>query len=170
MMQQVDEAHNEGKYLFMWDKTDQIDTFFKYKGFLFDFYFQHMRVENEQCTVDDAIEALRSNFIKAGRQGQHLLINLKDKAPDFINVYTKPEIFATEIAFNRNEWRKEEVHKAVLKQDENYSASADDTSGIYYLRPEHTMQIRTTVTNADAVRDVISKIPNFDQFKCIIIE
>ena len=96
--------------MFIWDKSDQIDTFFKYKGFLCDFYFQHMRVEHQRGTVDDAIENLRASFIKAGRQGAHLLINLDTLAPDFINVYTNPTVFATDVAFNRTEWRKEPIH------------------------------------------------------------
>ena len=69
LIAQVDAAKNSGKYLFIWDKSDQIDTFFKYKGFLCDFFFQHMKVQHERITVDDAIEELRSSFIKAGRQG-----------------------------------------------------------------------------------------------------
>ena len=69
LLAQVDAAHEQGKYLFIWDKSDQIDTFFKYKGFLCDFFFQHMKVQHERITVDDAIEELRSSFIKAGRQG-----------------------------------------------------------------------------------------------------
>merc|ERR1712039_867316 len=69
LLAQVDDAHQASKYLFIWDKSEQIDTFFKYKGFLCDFYFQHFKVENERCTVDEAVEELRSAFVKAGRQG-----------------------------------------------------------------------------------------------------
>ena len=39
LMNQVIEAQTEGKNLFIWDKTDNIDTFFKYKGWLCDFHF-----------------------------------------------------------------------------------------------------------------------------------
>ena len=90
LITQVDAAKNAGKYLFIWDKSDQIDTYFKYKGYLCDFYFQHMKVQNERATVQDAIEELRSSFVKAGRQGQNMLINLDDTVPDFINVYSSP--------------------------------------------------------------------------------
>ena len=161
MIEQVEGAAEQGKYLFIWDKSDQIDTFFKYKGFLIDFNFEQRKHEHERCSADDVIEALRGAFIKAGRQGQHLLINLDDMAPDFINTYTNPEFFATEIAFNRTEWRKEEVHKAVLKEGENYSANTEN-SGLYFMQPEHTMQIRSTVRNVEALKTVLSRIPNID--------
>lgn len=39
LIQEVEAAHNEQKYLFIWDKSDQTDTFFKYKGFLCDLFF-----------------------------------------------------------------------------------------------------------------------------------
>ena len=44
LIAQVDAAHESGKYLFIWDKSEQIDTFFKYKGFLCDFFFSHYKV------------------------------------------------------------------------------------------------------------------------------
>ena len=99
-MEQVECAHSEGKYLFIWDKSEQIDTFFKYKGFLCDFYFQHMKVLHERITPIDAVEALRDSMIKAGRQGQHLLVNLDESAPDFKTVYKGDETFDIEVAFN----------------------------------------------------------------------
>ena len=150
LLNQVEEAHTAGQYLFIWDKSDNIDTFFKYKGFLIDFYFLASRVEHQRIDADEAIDALRSSFVKAGRQGQHLLVNLNDSAPDFINTYTNPAVFAVDTAFNHAEWRKPEVHMAVLKEGENYSANAQ-ASGLYYLQPDFTMQIRTTAATAEAV-------------------
>ena len=67
LIEQVEAAHNEGRYLFIWDKSEQIDTFFKYKGFLCDFYFQHMKVTSNKATPAEACEALRDQMIKAGR-------------------------------------------------------------------------------------------------------
>ena len=69
----------------------------------------------------DAIEFLRDNMIKAGRQGEKMLLNLGNTCPDFKNVYTDPAGFRTELAFNRTEWRKEEVHMAAIKAGENFS-------------------------------------------------
>ena len=128
-----------------------------------------MKVESQRTTVDEAIETLRDSFIKAGRQGSHLLINLNEAAPDFINVYTNPSVLATDVAFNHTEWRKEPIHSAVLKDGENYSSNMR-SGGIYYMMPEFTMQIRSTAPNAEGIQDVMSKIPNIDQFACIIIE
>ena len=44
-----------------------------------------------------------------------MLINLSESTPDFINVYTNPAVFATDVAFNRTEWRKPPIHSSVLK-------------------------------------------------------
>ena len=138
LIAQVETAREEQKYLFIWDKTDNIDTFFKYKGFLLDFYFTHSKVEHEKISKDDAIEEIRDAFIKAGRQGYHFMINLNETAPDFINTYSNPAVLAVNIAFNRSEWVKKDVHMAVLKEGENYSANAQN-AGLYYLQPDFTM-------------------------------
>ena len=169
LIAQVEQAHSEGKYCFIWDKTDQIDTFFKYKGFLCDFYFAVMKVEHQRSSVEDAIEKLRSDFIKSGRQGQHLMVNLAEYAPDFINIYSDPNLLDVNTAFNRTEWLKKEVHTSKLKEGENYSANAM-SAGLYYLQPEWTMTIRSTAANAAAVQEVLSKIPHINDFRCIIME
>ena len=44
---EVKKTHEEcGQWLFIWDKTEQVDTFFKYKGMMNDFFFQVQKVEN----------------------------------------------------------------------------------------------------------------------------
>ena len=128
-----------------------------------------MKVEGQRGSVDEAIEQLRGDFIKSGRQGQHLMVNLAETAPDFINTYSNPSVLDVNVAFNRNEWRKPEVHTATLQEGENYSANAA-ASGSYYMQPEWTMTIRSTVANAEAVQDVLSKIPHINDFRCIIME
>ena len=127
-----------------------------------------MRVDSERATPADALEKLRDSMVKAGRQGSHLLVNLDKTAPDFKNVYTDPAGFKTELAFNRNEWRKEEVHKAVLKEAENYSN--DGGSNVYFLRPEHTLSISSNSPDVAVVQDALSKIPCIEQFKFITME
>lgn len=60
------------------------------------------------------------------------MVNLQEYAPDFINTYTNQAFFDVEVAFNRNEWRKPEIHQALLREGENYSANAQN-AGLYYL-------------------------------------
>ena len=42
------------------------------------------------------------------------MVNLAETAPDFINTYSNPSVLDVNVAFNRNEWRKPEVHTATL--------------------------------------------------------
>ena len=84
-------------------------------------------------------------------------------------MYTNSGNFQTSVVFNKQEWAKEEVHMAALKSDENYSANGASTN-LYFMQPEHTMQIRTTLSTEQEVQDVLSKIPCIEQFKFIIIE
>ena len=90
-----------------------------------------------------------------------MLINLSESSPDFINVYTNPAVFATDVAFNRTEWRKPPIHNSVLKEGENYSAH-EAMGGLYFLMPEFSMQIRSTAETAEGVLEVMSKIPHIE--------
>lgn len=129
-----------------------------------------MRCEHGRQSNTESVEALRDSFIKAGRQGQHLLVNLDTQAPDFKTVYTNTEAgnFAVDIAFDRDRWRNPEIHKLSLFSRENYSHS--NKTNFYFMMPEHTMQIRSTAPNEAAIFDVLSKIPHVEKFKHIIIE
>lgn len=109
-----------------------------YKGFLCDFYFKLKQVEYELISKEAAIEYLRQRFVQAGRQGKNLLINLGEAAPDLIDVYSDPALFSTSKAFDHNEWRKSNVHMAVLKEGENYSMDRR-MGGLYYLDPGFTI-------------------------------
>ena len=169
LMVHVEAARTAGQYLFIWDKTGNIDTFFKYKGFLLDLWFQIIQLEHERVSVDGVTEFLRDGFVKAGRNGHHMLIDLQDKAPDFINVYTNPAILPIDVAFNWPEWQKREVYTSVLKQSEDYSADNQDCGAHYYLNDCFTMQIRSTAPDAQTLQEVVSKIPHINAFKRIII-
>merc|ERR1719362_1620816 len=124
--------------MFIWDKTGNLDTFFKYKGWLLDFFFAHRKVEAGRTQPDDAIEEFRDALVKSGRQGQPMLLNLGETAPDFKQVYTNPNLLDTSLVFNREEWLKEEVHMAALKDGENYSNVS--ATGIYFLQSDFSLQ------------------------------
>ena len=79
-----------------------------------------------------------------------------------------PNVFQADLVFNRTEWRKPEVHTAVLRDGENYSANS--TTGNYYMMPEFSMQIRTALETEQEVEELVAKIPCSEQFRFIVIE
>ena len=112
---QTELAKKEGKYLFVWDKTDNVNTFFKYKGVLSEFFPEVIKVELGRKTVDEALDIIRLGFVNAQRTGDNLMIDLGKTQADFMNKYTSEEVFPAALAFNRTEWLKEENHMRFVK-------------------------------------------------------
>ena len=78
-------ATNEGKYLFVWDKTDTVSTFFKYKGILVEFFPEVIKVELGRKSVAEALDVVRKGFVHAQRIGGNLMIDLGKTKANWMN-------------------------------------------------------------------------------------
>ena len=141
---QVNEARNESKYLFIWDKLGHVATYFRYQGLLHEFDTHYQRVQAGRLTAEQAMDDLSQIIMGAKGQGQSVLIDLGDKDPDFVSEFTSDQHFKASSVFNR-------------------AALSDYTDGF-------TLNIRSTVEKEEDLMEVMSKIPNIEKFRFIIIE
>ena len=56
-----------------------------------------------------------------------------------------------------------------VKEDENYSVGGLNP-GHYYLQSGFNMSLCSTAATEEDLAAIISKIPNFDQFRCVVVE
>ena len=56
-----------------------------------------------------------------------------------------------------------------VREEENYSIGGLNP-GHYTLQPEFRMNLCSSLEEEEDVMELVSKIPHFDQFKCIVIE
>ena len=169
IVQQTELAKAEGKWLFIWDKTNTLNTFFKYKGVLCEFYTEVIKVELGRQTPAEALEVVRKDFVNAQRTGDNLMIDLSMTQPDFFTKYTSEDVFPVAKAFNRAEWLNQEVHMRFVKEEENFSIGGLNP-GHYVIQPDFKMSLCSSAENEEHMAAVISKIPCFDQFKCVVVE
>ena len=71
------------KFVIIWDKTGNADTFFSYNANLVDFKRDVKKVQDGVQTAAEALEKLRVKMIPSMRTGKIFAINLADAIPDF---------------------------------------------------------------------------------------
>ena len=142
---QVNEARNENKYLFIWDKFGHVGTYFRYQGLLIEFDQEFMKVKAGRQTANQAMHDLNDKIKTARGIGQNILIDLGNKDADFKSEFTSDEYFNASSVFDREQ----------LGQFDNEA---------------FTLTIRSAVDNEEDLQEVMSKIPNIEKFRLIIIE
>ena len=104
----------------MWDNHGKPPLYYKYKSNLIEFYKDLAQVQAEKQTVEGAIEELRRRLVASMRTGEPLIIYLDHFMPDFYKEYTSDDtIFPAEKIFDFQEWRKDEVYKKIVREEEN---------------------------------------------------
>ena len=103
------------------------------------------------------------------RNGKNLLVNLGKTKPDFHTEYTSQDFFPADIVFNRTEWIKPQNHMRFVLDEENFSLGGLSTGQYYYL-PDFKLNMSSMVETEAELMEVITRIPKFEQFKCIVIE
>ena len=90
-------AVDNKKYLFIHDKTNQGETFFKYSGAIIcDMSANILKTEMKKQTIQDSMEDMRKQCVLAMMSGKPLVIALDKCNPDFSSTYnsfTSPSEF-----------------------------------------------------------------------------
>ena len=94
--------------LLVQDFQGDCSTFFRYKGKLFNMSREADKVEFATVTVEESLEELRAEMVKALRYGTTFVIDLWKSCPDFTSTFNHSEIFDTNIIFDRKEFLKRE--------------------------------------------------------------
>jgi hypothetical protein len=73
---QLQAAQMNGKYVIIFDKTEQADKFFQYRGTLKDFHSEVLNVRLGIKTKEEALEVLRKGIVFSMRLGDNFVINM----------------------------------------------------------------------------------------------
>ena len=73
---QLQAAQMNGKYVIIFDKTEQADKFFQYRGTLKDFDSEVLNVRLGIKTKEEALEVLRKGIVFSMRLGDNFVINM----------------------------------------------------------------------------------------------
>jgi hypothetical protein len=113
------------------------------------------------------MEDIRKSLVYCMRSGDNLVIYFDKLAPDFKQRFNQPTL-PTEKIFKWAEWRKEEVYKSILKEDENFDLLHN--KGFFSMKEKFNIGLLSTFTDEESMQEVISKIPHIEEFVICKIE
>jgi len=120
----LDIAVEKNKYLFIHDKTNQGETFFKYSGaILCNFAANMLKTEMKELTIKDTMEDLRKQCVLAMMSCKPLVIALDKFNPDFsstFNSFTSAADFQSHVAFDYPEWSKRANFMKIVRKEEDH--------------------------------------------------
>ena len=94
--------------------------FFKVLGKMTEFQKIVIGVKIGQITKEQGLESLRQNLVRAINVGERMCIMIGNCTPDFKLHFNDPKIFPASKIFKFDEFRKKEVYKSILKEEEDY--------------------------------------------------
>ena len=110
------------KYCIFFDKSDNVATFFLYKGLLKEINKEMMKLESGRVSKAQICEVIREGLVQSMKYGQLLAISMDEYRPDFLTEFSKPEgleKFDTDLIFDREKFLKDENFKSILNEDED---------------------------------------------------
>jgi hypothetical protein len=107
---------------------------------------------------------VRKALVYAMRIGDRLVLNMGRYSIDFINEFTCPVNFPTNLIFNFKEWRKEENYKRIVRQEEDVDLLGNKKC--YFMNDNFTIiilhDIKDVLDTDDKREEVKEKIPHYN--------
>lgn len=157
----INEAHNAGKYLFVWDKQGSVGTFLSYKGQIADIGPEIVKVALQNQTLADIGEFIRKQWIHGMRQGERLCFDIDSSIADW-STYNSEGTFDAAEFFNYTAFKKEATYMKYVREHENHGIGGVNP-GIGYTRSkDFVMVIRSGVSEESDLKAQIANIPKFE--------
>ena len=101
------------------------------------------KVEFATVTVEESLEELRAEMVKALRYGTTFVIDLWKSCPDFTNTFNHSEIFDTSIIFDRKKFLERDQYMKFVKENEVYSPGG--MNNVFYANDDFMIVILTSL-------------------------
>ena len=138
-----DKCAGEGTYAIIFDKTGNAGTFFNYSANYHEIHKEIMKVGMGSQTKDDVSEKLRQHVVGSVRHGSTLVLDVgKLSAEILAHQPAEANVWPADLIWNFAEWRKEENHMSIVKEDENKDMQGNPNQ--YVLNPKFTIFILAT--------------------------
>ena len=134
---EIEIAHDKGRYCVIFDKNENCPVFFTYKATMKDFHKETLAVTIGQKTKEDALEELRSGLVYSMRLGDTFVINVDTLNPDFKTEWQDDEILPLDEICDFDEWREDEKYLKIVKEEENKDLLG--TAKMYFMQDSFTM-------------------------------
>ena len=162
------EAIEAKKFVLLWDKTGNADTFFSYNANLVDFNRDVKKVNDEVQTELEALEKLRVKMIPSMRTGKIFAINLTTYMPDFNTQFAgSDDVFPSAKVFSWDDWHVHETYMKCVRDDENHNDMGN--KGAFYMDDKFIIVICAKYESDAKCEELCTKIPHHEQFLKYIV-
>ena len=169
LQDQIEITRDQGKYLIIHDKTGNVATFFRYKGYELPFHTEIVKTALGRQTVDDTVELFRKAFVNCLRNGEQLLIDCGHGGIDFASKYNKIHIFDTSVFFDFTESHRRENYLKIVKEEENFGPGGINP-GCYIASSNFSMNFSTCAETEAEVNTWVATMPHHSKMRKIIIK
>ena len=101
------------------------------------------------------------------RYGSNFVIDLYKSCPDFTNTFNHPEIFDTNLIFDRKTFLERDVYMKFVKETERYSPGG--MNNVFYADDDFMIVILTSLKEPEQLEKLVSGIPHPDKWRKIVI-
>merc|ERR1712086_519307 len=157
------ESVNAQKYMIVFDKNGNCGTFFEYKASRYQISKEMMKIAMQQQTEDGVSETLRKAIVGGALHGKCVVFDLgKVKGGILARQPAAADVWPADKIWNFAEWRKEENHMAIVREDENKSMLG--SPGAYSLNSNFTIIILADYESEEKCQELINTLPHSQDF------
>ena len=139
------------KYQVIFDNTGECEVFFRYKAHMVDLHKLMLSVNLGKITKDEAIEQLRRAIVYSMRIGDRFVLNCGKLNIDLKMNFDDPVNFPIDLIFDFEEWRKDDVYKRIVRQEEDVDLMGNKKC--YWMNETFDIIILRDVTRDKAETD-----------------
>ena len=141
VMNEVNKARANNKYTLIFDTTDNVEVFFRYKGTLKEVYKMSIGITMGQ-PKEESIEHIRKGLVYCMKSGDTLVLHSSKIVPDYKEKFNDAKLLPSEKIFDFAEWRKEANYKSILIDDEDQDNFGN--KGFFTMNDDFTIVMLST--------------------------
>ena len=168
LAQEIEAAQEMGRYCIIFDKNENANVYFTYKGTMREANKLQVSVTIGHRTMEEALDVLRKSLVYTMRIGDVFAINCDNLNLNFKDIWTHPDIFPTDEITDFDEWREDEAYMKVVKEEENVDLLGNKKC--YVMNEKFMMVFLYRYTSDEDMVRIIDNIPNSDQMRFLITE
>ena len=116
-----------------------------------------------KLTRDEAIETMRKALVYCMRIGDRLVLNCGKYNLNFVSEWADPVNFPTQLIFDFDEWRKDEVYKRIVRPEEDHDLLGNKKC--YFMNENFDLIILRDITadtkDADKREEFKNSLPHY---------
>lgn len=160
LAEEIEIAAEMGRYCVIFDKNENANVFFTYKGTMKEAHKLAVSVAIGHQTQEEAMDVLRKSLVYSMRIGDMYAINCDNLNLNFNETWSHPEILPMDEITEFDEWREDNTYMKIVKPEENVDLIGNKKC--YIMNEKFTMVFLYRYTNDEDMVRIVENIPNSD--------